>query len=123
MKSLSKGVEVIKKEPNENYRIENSITEIRKTSLHGLNSRTEDDRDTISELVGRQQNSPNLKKQRKQTGKKNDQRFRELGNDKKTPNTYIIGVPKREGMAERRLEETMVENVLNLVKDTNQKAA
>lgn len=70
MKSLSKGVEVIKKEPNENYRIENSITEIRKTSLHGLNSRTEDDRDTISDLVGRQQNSPNLKKQRKQTEKK-----------------------------------------------------
>ena len=58
-----------------------------------------------------------FEKERKQT-EKNDQRFRELGNDKKRPNIYILRVPegeKKEGI-ERVLEETMIKKCLEFGK-------
>ena len=98
----------------------NAINEITNT-LEGTNSRIADAEDRISEVEDRmvKMNESERKKEKKKK-KRNEDNLRDLWNNVKHPNNWIIGVPEEEYKKkdhEKILEEIIVEHFPKMGKE------
>ena len=113
---FNKDLEKIKKSQ---YIMNNAITEI-KSTLEWINSRITEAEDRISEVEDRmvEINEAEMKKEKKI--KRNEDNFRDLWENVKCPNIWIIGVPEEEDKKkghEKILEEIIVENFPKMGKE------
>ena len=89
----------------------NAITEI-KSTLEGTNSRITEAEDRISEVEDRMVEINEAERKKKKRIKRNEDNLRDLRDNVKHPNIWIIGVPEEDKKKdhEKILEEIIVEN-------------
>ena len=96
----------------------NAITEIKNT-LEGTNSRITEAEDRISEVEDRVVGINEAERKKEKQIKRNEDNLRDLWDNVKYPNIWIVGVPeedKKKGH-EERLEEIIVENFPKMGKE------
>ena len=101
--------------------MKNTILEMR-NSLEGLNSRVEEAEERISELDERLEEITQAEQKREKRIRQNENSLRELWDNIKHANIWIIGVPEgeeRDKGAENLFEEIIDENFPNLRKETD----
>uniref|UniRef100_A0A8C9BNX8 L1 transposable element RRM domain-containing protein n=1 Tax=Phocoena sinus TaxID=42100 RepID=A0A8C9BNX8_PHOSS len=97
----------------------NIITE-KKNTLEGINSRITEAEERISELEDRMFEFTAIEQNKEKRMKRNEDSIRELWDNIKCTNIYIIGIPEgeeREKGPERIFEEVIVKNFPNMGKD------
>ena len=90
----------------------NAIKEIKNT-LEGPNSRITEAEDRISEVEDRMVEINETERKKEKWIKRNEDNLRDLWDNVKCPNIWIIGVPEKEDKKkghEKILEEIIVEN-------------
>ena len=113
---FNKDLEEIKKSQ---YIMNNAINEI-KNSLEGTNSRIMEGEDRISEVEDRMVEINETEEKKKKMIKINEDNLRDLWDNVKCPNIWIIGVPEEEDKKkghEKILEEIRVENFPKMEKE------
>ena len=113
---FNKDLEEIKKSQ---YIMNNTINEIKNT-LEGTNSRiTEAEEDRISEVEDRMMEISKAERKKEQRIKRNEDNLRDLWDNVKCPNIWIIGVPEEDKKKdhEKILEEIIVENFPKMGKE------
>ena len=89
-----------------------AITEV-KSTLEGTNSRITEAEDRISEVEDRKVEKNEAERKKEKRIKRNEDNLRDLWDNVKHPNIWIIGVPEEEDKKkgyEKVLEEITVEN-------------
>ena len=89
-----------------------AINEVKNT-LEGTNSRITEAEDGISEVKDRMAEINEAERKKEKWIKRNEDNLRDLWNNVKCPNIWIIGVPEEEDKKkdhEKILEEIIVEN-------------
>ena len=97
----------------------NTVTEMKNT-LEGINSRITEAEEQISDLADRMVEFIDAEQNKGEKMKRNEDRIRDLWNNIKCTNIYIIGVPEgeeREKGPEKIFEEIIVENFPNIRKE------
>ena len=97
----------------------NAIDEI-KSTLEGTNSRITEAEDRISEVEDRMVEINEAERKKEKRIKRNEDNFRDLWDNVKRPNIWIIGVPEEEDKKkghEKMLEEIIVENFPKMGKE------
>ena len=97
----------------------NAIDEIENT-LEGTNSRIREAEDRISEVEDRMVEINETEKKKEKQIKRNEDNLRDLWDNVKCPNIWIIGVPEEEDKKkdhEKILEEIIVENFPKMGKE------
>ena len=97
----------------------NAINEIKNT-LEGINSRITEAENWISEVEDRMVELNEAEREKEKRIKINKDKFRDLWDNVKCPNSQIIGVPEEEDKKkgfEKILEETIVENFPKIRKE------
>ena len=97
----------------------NAITEI-KNPLEGTNSRITEAEDRISEVEDRLVEINEAERKKEKRIKRNEDNLRDLWDNVKCPNIWIIGVPEEEDKKkghEKILEEIIVENFPKMGKE------
>ena len=104
---------------NKHTETNNTITEIKNT-LEGINSRISEAEERLSELEDKMVEITSEEQNKINRMKRTEESLRDLGDNIKHTNTWIIGVPEEEGKKkgyENIFEEIMVENVPNVEKE------
>ena len=99
--------------------MKNTISEMKNT-LEGINSRLDEAEDWIGKWEDKSTISTWAEHEKQERNKRNEESLRNLCDDTKHDNIHIIGIPEGEesiSKKENLFEETMVENVPNLVKE------
>ena len=99
----------------------NAINEI-KNSLEGTNSRITEAEDRINEVEDRMVEINATKRKKEKRFKTNEDHLRDLWDNVKCPNIWVIGVPEEEDKKkdhEKILEEIIVENFPKMGKEIN----
>ena len=97
----------------------NAITEI-KSTLEGTNSRITEAEDRISEVEDRMVEINEAERKKEKRVERNEDNLRDLCDNVKHPNIWIIGVPEEEDKKkgyEKILEEIIVENFPKMGKE------
>ena len=97
----------------------NEITEI-KSTLEGTNSRITEAEDRINEVEDWMVEINEAERKKEKRTKRNEDNLRDLQNNVKCPNIWIIGVPEEEDKKtglEKILEEIIVENFSKMGKE------
>ena len=97
----------------------NAISEI-KSTLEGTNSRITEAEDRISEVADRMVEINEAERKKEKRIKRNEDNLRNLWDNVKCPNIWIIGVPEEEDKKkghEKILEEIIVENFPKMGKE------
>ena len=113
---FNKDLEEIKKSQ---YIMNNAINEIKNT-LKGTNSRITEAGDRISEGEDRMVEINEAERKKEERIKRNEDNLRDLWDNVKRPNIWIIGVPEEEDKKkghEKILEEVIVENFPKMGKE------
>ena len=113
---FNKDLEEIKKSQ---YIMTNAINEIRNT-LEATNSRITEAEDRISEVEYRMAEINESERKKEKWIKRNEDNLRDLQDNKKCSNIWIIGVPEEEDKKkdqEKILEEKIVENFPKMGKE------
>ena len=113
---FNKDVEELK---NKQTEMNNTITEM-KTTLEGINSRTTEAEEWISDLEGRMVEFTPAEQKKEKRMKRNEDSLRDLWDNIKRNNIRIIGVPEgeeREKGPEKIFEGIIVENFPNMGKE------
>uniref|UniRef100_A0A5G2R3F5 L1 transposable element RRM domain-containing protein n=1 Tax=Sus scrofa TaxID=9823 RepID=A0A5G2R3F5_PIG len=114
--TLTKEIQDIKPKQEE---MQNTITEI-KNSLEAANSRIQEAEEPISEVEGRLVEITDVEQKREKRLKTNEESLRELWDNVKHANIYIIGVPEgeeREKGTENIVQEIIAKNFPNMGKE------
>ena len=99
----------------------NAIDEI-KSTLERTNSRIIEAEDSVSEVEDRMVEINEAERKREKRIKTNEDNLRDLWDNVKHPNIWIIGVPEEEDKEKghkKILEELIVENFPNMGKDSH----
>ena len=91
----------------------NAITEIKNT-LEGTNSRIIEAEDRISEVEDRMEEINETERKKEKRMKRNEDNLRDLWDNVKHPNIWIIGIPEEEDKKEgheKIFEDIIVENL------------
>ena len=97
----------------------NAITEI-KSTLEGTNSRITEAEDRINEVENRMVEINGAERKKEKRVERNEDNLRDLCDNVKHPNIWIIGVPEEEDKKkgyEKILEEIIVENFPKMGKE------
>ena len=96
----------------------NAINDIKNT-LEGTNSRITEAEDGISEVEDRMVEINEAERKKEKRIKRNEDNLRDLWDNVKCPNIWIIGVPEEDKKKdhEKILEEIIVENFPKIVKE------
>ena len=97
----------------------NAINEIKNT-LEGTNSRITEAEDRITEVEDRMVEKNKSERKKEKRMKRNEDNLRDLWDNVKCPNIWIIGVPEEEDKKkdhEKILEEIIVENFPKMGKE------
>ena len=111
--SINKDLEELK---NKHTETNNTITEM-KNNLEGINSRISEAEERISELEDRMVEITSEEENRVKSMKRTEDSLRDLGDNIKSTNIRIIGVPEEEEKKkgyEKIFEEVIVENFPNM---------
>ena len=111
--SINKDLEELK---NKHTETNNTITEM-KNNLEGINSRISEAEERISELEDRMVEITSEEENRVKSMKRTEDSLRDLGDNSKSTNIRIIGVPEEEEKKkgyEKIFEEVIVENFPNM---------
>ena len=114
--SINKDLEELK---NKHTETNNTITEM-KNNLEGINSRISEAEERISELEDRMVEITSEEENRVKSMKRTEDSLRDLGDNIKSTNIRIIGVPEEEEKKkgyEKIFEEIRVENFSNMEKE------
>ena len=113
---FNKDLEEIKKSQSI---MSNAITEI-KSTLEGTNSRIREAEDRISEVEDRMIEINETERKKEKRIKRNEDNLRDLWDNVKRPNIWIIGVPEEEDKKKdhkKILEEIIIENFPKMGKE------
>ena len=100
-------------------RLNNTITEIKNT-LEGINSRISEEEEWISEMEGKMVEITSEEQNKVKRMKRTEDSLRDLWDNIKCTNIWIIGVPEEEEKKkgyEKIFEEIIVENFPNMEKE------
>ena len=96
--------------------MKNTISELKNTA-EGTKSRLDEAEDWISELEDKVEKTPRKSKMEKKF-RKNEEGLREIQDNMKLINIYIIGIPEEEEQGiENLFEKVMMENFPNLMRE------
>ena len=97
----------------------NTITEIKKNTLEGTNSRITEAEDRVSEMKDRMVEINEAERKKETRIKRNEDNLRDLQDNVKHPNIQIIGVPEEEGKkkGQEKTLEIIVENFPKMGKE------
>ena len=113
--SINKNLEELK---NKHTETNNTITEIKNT-LEGINSRTSGTEEQISELEDKMVEVTSEEQNKIKRMKRTEDRLRDLWDNSKCTNIWIIGAPEEEKKKgyEKIFEEIIIENFPNMEKE------